>query len=293
MFSSKTPLLLKSMRPQQWIKNGLIFMALLFSGNLTYPPLFLKSAAAFIIFSLVSGCVYTINDIVDVSRDREHPVKKKRPIASGALSVSTAWTFIGAITFAALLAAFLLNPYFGAITAAYLVLSNFYTFILKRVPIVDILTVSVGFVMRVAAGAFAIEVEISSWILLCTMLLALFIVLGKRRHEIVLLGDAAGGHRDVLGEYNTLFLDQMIAVVTASTLVAYSFYAISPVTVEKFGTENLMYTVPIVLYGIFRYLYIIYRKDGGGSPERDILTDLPTMATLLLWGISVVYIIYG
>jgi 4-hydroxybenzoate polyprenyltransferase len=190
------------------------------------------------------------------------------------------------------LGAFLISPAFGFITAAYFVLFNLYSFFLKAVPIVDILTIATGFVIRAAAGALAIEVEISSWLLLCTMLLALFVVLGKRRHEILLLGEKATTHRDVLYEYNTILLDQMVAVVTASTLVAYSFYTISAETVEKFGTDNLKYTILFVLFGIFRYLYIIYRKEAGGRPEKDIFTDAPTIINLLLWITVVVAILY-
>ena len=281
------------MRPTQWTKNGLLFMALVFSGNLFEPDMFLRSLGAFALFSVASGCVYIINDIRDFERDRSHPLKKSRPIASGALSLTAAWTYSVFIGVFAIAGATLLDPLFALAVLAYMALSILYTFVLKRVPIVDLLTIAVGFVLRVAAGGLAIDVEISSWILLCTLLLALFIVLGKRRHEIVLLGETATDHRDVLHAYNTLFLDQMIAVVTASTLVAYSFYTISQATIEKFGTENLRFTVPFVLYGIFRYLYIIYRKEGGGRPERDILTDTPTLINLFLWAAAVVVIVYS
>ncbi len=274
------------------MKNGLVFIALIFSGNLFEPAAVFKSVLAFFVFSVVSGCVYIINDIADREKDREHPLKKKRPIASGRLGVGGAWSFVAGATTAALIGAFLISPYFGLITAGYFVLFNLYTFFLKAVTIVDILTVASGFVIRAVAGGLAIEVDISSWLLLCTMLLALFVVLGKRRHEILLLGENAAYHREVLYEYNTVFLDQMIAVVTASTLVAYSFYTISAETVEKFGTENLKYTILFVLYGIFRYLYIIYRKEGGGRPERDILTDIPTIINLLLWATAVVATLY-
>lgn len=292
MFSSRISLIIESMRPAQWMKNSLIFVALIFSKNLLVPEAAVKTLAAFLIFSLVSGCGYIINDIVDVEKDRAHPVKKNRPIASGRLGVGAAWSFIGVVVIASFTAAFLINPSFGFITAAHFVLFNLYTFFLKAVPIVDILTIATGFVIRAVAGALVIEVEISSWLLLCTMLLALFVVIGKRRHEILLLGDSAVSHRAVLHEYNTTLLDQMVAVVTASTLLAYSFYTISAETVAKFGTENLKYTIIFVLYGIFRYLYIIYRKEGGGRPEKDILTDVPTIINLLLWGAAVVTILY-
>jgi 4-hydroxybenzoate polyprenyltransferase len=292
MFSTRIYLIIEAMRPPQWMKNSLIFVAIIFSKNLLVPEAIIKSVAAFIIFSLVSGCVYIINDISDIEKDRAHPIKKNRPIASGRLKVGAAWSFVSVIIIVSFLGAFLISPAFGFITAAYFVLFNLYSFFLKAVPIVDILTIATGFVIRAAAGALAIEVEISSWLLLCTMLLALFVVLGKRRHEILLLGEKATTHRDVLYEYNTILLDQMVAVVTASTLVAYSFYTISAETVEKFGTDNLKYTILFVLFGIFRYLYIIYRKEAGGRPEKDIFTDAPTIINLLLWITVVVAILY-
>ncbi|MEE9615348.1 MAG: decaprenyl-phosphate phosphoribosyltransferase [Thermodesulfobacteriota bacterium] len=289
MFSLKINLILEAMRPVQWLKNGLIFMALVFSKSFFEPEAVSNSVLAFIVFSMVSGAVYLINDIVDREKDREHPLKDKRPIASGRLPAGSAWTGAAVISGVSLVAAFAINPSFGLITVAYFALFNLYTFVLKAVPIVDILTVASGFAVRAAAGALAIEVEISPWLLLCTMLMALFVVLGKRRHEIVVLGDRA----TVLTEYNSLFLDQMIAVVTASTLVAYSVYTVSAETVEKFGTDNLKYTVPFVLYGIFRHLYLIYKKEAGVRPERDILADTPTIVNIFLWIGAVLGILYA
>jgi 4-hydroxybenzoate polyprenyltransferase len=292
MFSTKAYLVVKLMRPAQWTKNGLLFVALVFSGSLTNTELLAKACFAFIVFSLISGAVYIINDILDADSDKLHPVKCKRPIASGQLAPSLAWSYVTILTVAALIGAFFVDFYFGLITVAYFVLFVMYSYSLKHVAIIDILTIAVGFVMRAAAGAFAINVEISSWLLLCTMLLALFIILGKRRHEILLLDKDATSHRAVLNEYNCNFLDQMISVVTTATLITYSLYTIAPDTIAKFNTTALKYTVIFVLYGIFRYLYIIYKKEAGGRPEKDILTDLPTIINLLLWAMSVVWIIY-
>ncbi len=285
-------LILESMRPRQWLKNGLIFMAIIFSRNLFEPHALINTIGAFGIFCMVSGSVYIINDAADIHRDREHPLKSQRPIPSGRLSIASAWAAAVIIGVTSLLLAFLINPSFGVITISYFILFNLYSFFLKTIAIIDILTIALGFVIRAAAGALAIEVEISPWLLLCTMLLALFVVLGKRRYEFVMLGERADLFRKVLHEYNTIFLDQMIAVVTASTLVAYSFYTISEETIRKLGTKNMEYTIPFVIYGIFRYLYIIYRKEAGGRPEKDILTDIPTILNLFLWGLTVVIILY-
>ena len=176
--------------------------------------------------------------------------------------------------------------------AGYLALQVLYSATLKHIVILDVLTIAIGFVLRAVAGAFAIDVEISQWLLVCTILLALFIALAKRRHELVLLADGATGHRPILGEYSAYLLDQMIAVVTASTLVAYIFYTISPETQEKFGTSLLELTIPFPIYGIFRYLYLVHRREGGGSPAELLLTDRPLLACVALWAASVAFIIY-
>lgn len=284
--------LLISLRPGQWTKNLLVFAALLF-GRRLFDPFALGSAiGAFVIFCGLSGVVYLVNDIRDRESDRRHPHKARRPIASGALPVSTAIVTAAVLGGAAIASAALLGPRFALVAVAYLALQLLYSAWLKHIVIIDVLTIAVGFVLRAVAGAVAIDVEISQWLLACTILLALFIALAKRRHELVLLADGAIGHRPILGEYSAYLLDQMIAVVTASTLVAYIFYTISPETHDKFGTSGLELTIPFPIYGIFRYLYLVHRRDGGGSPADMLLTDRPLLACVALWAVTVALIIY-
>jgi 4-hydroxybenzoate polyprenyltransferase len=284
--------LLISLRPGQWTKNLLVFAGLLFGRRLFDAPAVADATAAFTIFCALSGAVYLINDIADREPDRRHPIKARRPIASGALSLSAAVTATVILIAGGLLGAFAINRHVGFVAAAYLALQVLYSATLKHIVILDVLTIAIGFVLRAVGGAFAIDVEISQWLLVCTILLALFIALAKRRHELVLLADAAIGHRPILGEYSAYLLDQMIAVVTASTLVAYIFYTISPETQEKFGTSFLELTIPFPIYGIFRYLYLVHRREGGGSPAELLLTDRPLLACVALWAASVAFIIY-
>jgi 4-hydroxybenzoate polyprenyltransferase len=273
----------KSLRPQQWIKNFFIFAPVIFSRNVLNGPLILKTAAAFVAFCLIASAGYIFNDIRDLTEDRLHPAKSKRPLASGRLKTGPAVLACVVMAVFGLAMAATVNRGVLGISAAYLVLQVLYSLWLKHVVILDIFVVAAGFVIRVVAGGLAIEVAISSWLLICTMLLALFLAMGKRRHEIVLLEGDAANHRPILKEYNTTLLDQMISVVTASTLIAYCLYTISEETVAKFGTRKLIYTVPFVLYGIFRYLYLIHLKAGGGSPESLIIKDKPLLLDLFLW----------
>jgi 4-hydroxybenzoate polyprenyltransferase len=283
----------RSLRPEQWTKNLILFGGLLFGQRLFDLQSVLYAAAAFVIFCALSGVVYLLNDVADRDGDRVHPLKRHRPIASGALPASTAVAAAAAIGLLALVAAFLLRVQFGFFAAAYLALLTFYSGPLKHVVIIDVLTIAIGFVLRAAAGAVAIDVPISNWLLFITILGALFLALSKRRHELVLLADGATGHRPILQEYTPYLLDQMIAVVTASTLVAYAFYTVSPDTVEKFHTNHLGLTLPFLLYGIFRYLYLVHQKEGGGSPSEMLLNDRPLLACVALWALAVALIIYG
>jgi 4-hydroxybenzoate polyprenyltransferase len=285
--------LLIALRPGQWTKNLLVFAGLLFGLQLFVPSAVRRSLAAFAIFCALSGAVYLINDIADREIDRRHPLKAKRPIASGALSVATAAIAAIVIAVAALAGAVALGWRFAAVAAGYLGLQALYTAGLKHIVIIDVLTLSVGFVLRAVAGAVAVNVAFSHWLLVCTILLALFLVLNKRRHEIVLLAGDAAIHRPILGDYSPYLLDQMIAVVTASTLIAYVFYTISPETQAKFGTQWLELTIPFPLYGIFRYLFLVHRREGGGSPSDLLLTDRPLLACVALWALAVTVIIYG
>ena len=285
--------LVRSLRPEQWTKNLIIFGALLFGQRLFDLPSVLKASGAFVVFCALSGVVYLLNDVADREADRRHPLKRHRPIASGAVSIPAALVTAGAIGVLALTAAFLLRFEFGFFATAYVALLAFYSGPLKHVVIIDVLTIAIGFVLRAAAGAVVIDVPISNWLLFVTILGALFLALSKRRHELVLLADGATSHRPILQEYSPYLLDQMISVVTASTLVAYAFYTISPETVEKFHTNHLSLTLPFLLYGIFRYLYLVHQKEGGGSPAETLLNDRPLLTCVALWALAVALIIYG
>lgn len=284
--------LIVSLRPGQWTKNLLVFAGVLFGQRLFEPAAVGRSLAAFVIFCALSGAVYLVNDVADREQDRLHPLKATRPIASGALPVTTALIVATVLCGVALAASFVISPTFAGVAAAYLVLQGLYSGPLKQIVILDVLTLATGFVLRAVAGAVAVNVEISHWLLVCTLLLALFIALAKRRHEIVLLAGDASSHRPILGEYSAYLLDQMIAVVTASTLIAYIFYTVSPETQAKFGTPWLGVTIPFPLYGIFRYLYLVHKREGGGSPADLLLTDRPLLVCVALWAIAVALIIY-
>ncbi len=284
--------LLISLRPEQWTKNLVVFAGVLFGLRLFDPGDVARAVAACAIFCALSGVVYLVNDILDAEADRRHPLKRHRPIASGALRPGLAVTAAGMLAAAALALAFWLDREFGIVSVAYLALQTAYSGPLKHIVIIDVLAIATGFVLRAVAGAVVIDVPISHWLLVCTILLALFLALSKRRHELVLLADGASEHRPILGEYSPYLLDQMIGVVTASTLIAYTFYCISPETVEKFGTDLMGLTVPFALYGIFRYLYLVHRREGGGSPSQMLLTDRPLLVCVALWAVAVVVILY-
>ncbi len=283
--------LIVSVRPGQWTKNLLIFAGLLFGRRLFNPAAVFAAVVAFVAFCALSGAVYLVNDVLDRESDRRHPLKARRPIASGAISVATAvGTALGLVVMG-LAASFALNIRLGVVAAAYLALLTLYSGLLKHIVIIDVLTIALGFVLRAVAGAVAVDVEISHWLLVCTILLALFIALAKRRHELLLLTGTATSHRPILSEYTPYLLDQMIGVVTASTLIAYVFYTISPETQMKFGPW-LGLTIPFPLYGIFRYLYLVHQREGGGSPADLLLTDRPLLASVALWALLVALIIY-
>jgi 4-hydroxybenzoate polyprenyltransferase len=281
-----------SLRPRQWTKNLLVFAGLIFSRSLHDPVLGTRSLLAFVVFCLLSGGVYLINDVVDAERDRVHPQKRHRPVASGRLSPRLA--FIGGVTLlvGVSAASFLLSPGFGFVATAYAVLLAGYSAGLKNVVIVDSLIIAGGFVLRALAGVVVLDIEPSYWLLQCTVLLALFLTFGKRRHELLALEGGATDHRPILSEYTPQLLDQMIAVVTASTLMAYALYTMSPETHARLGTTRLPLTIPFVLYGIFRYLYLLYRLDLGGNPSEIFLTDRAILLDVALWGLTVVLILY-
>jgi len=284
--------LIISLRPDQWTKNLIVFAALIFAVKLLDPAALALASAAFLIFCVLSGCVYLINDVSDREADRQHPLKRLRPIASGALGAGAALAWAVGLSVVALAAAYALRPLFALTAAAYLALFVLYTRTLKHVVILDVMSIAIGFVLRAVAGGLVIGVPISDWLLVCTILLALFLGLAKRRHEITMLADGASGHRRILEEYDPYLLDQMIAIVAAATLVVYIIYCASPETAERFGTPLLVLTTPFPIYGIFRYLYLVHRKHGGGSPSDLLLRDRPLLSCVALWGLTVVAIIY-
>jgi 4-hydroxybenzoate polyprenyltransferase len=252
----------------------------------------LTSIEAFLIFCLISGGVYLLNDLLDIEMDKRHPKKTLRPLASGRLNPLV--TRIGFIVVLAvsLTLSFLINLSFGMTALGYIIIQIAYSMFSKNVIIADVFCIAGGFFLRVIAGAEAIEVPISSWLLICTIFISLFLGLGKRRHELLLLGGDAGNHRKVLDEYNIALLDQMVSVATAGTVISYSLYTLSPETIMKFNTENLWFTIPIVLYGIFRYLYLVYRKEEGGNPELTLFEDKHLLASIVLYIIVVGIILY-
>ena len=258
-----------------------------------FTPLVWRAVAAFVIFCGLSGAIYLFNDVADVDKDRLHPQKKERPIAAGLLSIRAAVASGLVLSAASLAAAFSLSPVFGLTALGYGVLLTAYSAWLKHLVILDVLTVATGFVLRAVAGAVAVDVEISGWLLICTILIALFLALGKRRHEYRTLTGNAAAHRPILAEYSEGFLDQMISVVTASTVTAYALYTMSAETVGKFHTRLLPLTLPFVLYGIFRYLYLLYRRDLGGNPSDLLVNDRALLVDALLWMLATLAIIYG
>lgn len=275
--------LLKAMRPAQWTKNFFVFAAIIFAQRFFDLPFLVKASEAFILFCLLSGGLYIFNDLRDRKEDRSHPKKSQRPIARGEISLTEGLAAFIALSTVSLAAAFFLHRTFFLVVCIYFFLQLGYSLKLKQVVILDIFVIAAGFVIRVIAGAVVIDVPISSWLLICASLLSLFLAMSKRRHELVLLENRAIEHRPILKEYSAYLLDQMMAVVTASTLIAYCLYTISEETVAKFGTRNLVWTSGFVLYGIFRYLYLVHQKGKGGSPEEIVLQDKPLLLNIILW----------
>ena len=284
--------LLKAMRPHQWVKNLLVFAGVLFARHLFELDRLLLASVAFGIFCLVSGSVYILNDLLDLEQDRNHPDKGLRPLASGRLKVPVALGGGGLFLFISLGGAFCLRPAFGGVVSLYFVQNLLYSKYLKHVVILDVMLIGFGFVLRAVAGAVVVDVEVSSWLILCTFLLALFLGFSKRRQEIVRFKAAGEGHRSVLTDYSPQFLDTMIGTVTAATLMSYALYTMSEQTVQKFHTTHLILTTPFVIYGIFRYLYLMHQQEKGDNPTEVLLRDPAMQVNVLLWVLAVVGIIY-
>ena len=284
---------MQSLRPAQWAKNLFVLAPLVFGERLLDGEVSLRAFLALLAFCFASSSVYLINDLRDREEDRRHPLKRLRPLAAGTLSAPAAIAAVVVLAAVAAGIAAWLGSGFALILGAYLLLNLLYTFQFKHMVILDVMSISFGFVLRVEAGAEATGIEVSRWLFLCTIFLALFLAFSKRRHEITLLAGAASGQRRVLDHYSPAFLDQMINVVTASSVVSYALYAVAPETVSKYGTQDLVWTIPLVLYGIFRYLYLMYQRPGERNPTEAILRDGPFLINILLWGLAVVWIVYG
>jgi 4-hydroxybenzoate polyprenyltransferase len=283
--------LIKTMRLRQWTKNGFIFFGLIFDKQLFSPGPFLRTVEGFLLFCLISSAVYLFNDIADVEADRNHPEKKYRPIASGKLPVAVATTVALLLTAIALPLGYLLSPLFALILTAYLVINLLYSRWLKHVPILDVMIISSGFVLRVAAGVALITVErFSPWLYMITILFSLYIGLGKRRAELNLLAQGASSHRKVFDGYTIPLLDQYITIVSGMTVVAYSLYTFSAPNLPE--NHAMMLTIPFVVYGIFRYLQLIQMGHAAGAPDEVALKDRPLQITVLLWGLAVIAVFY-
>ncbi|MGD9100802.1 MAG: decaprenyl-phosphate phosphoribosyltransferase [Anaerolineae bacterium] len=285
--------LLRAMRPKQWVKNAVIFSAIVFDAKLDDVTYLAYTAAGLVIFCLVSGTVYLINDLVDVDKDRQHPKKRHRPLASGRLSARVAQGAIFVVLLICLPSSFLLDPLFGGLVSAYLALQVAYSLWLKNVVIVDVLVLAAGFVLRVASGAALVDAErFSPWLYVCMVLLALFLGFSKRRGELVLLQENANNYRAILQEYSLPLLDEMISVVTATTVLAYSLYTFDPGNPHLPDNNAMMLTIPFVLYGIFRYLYLIHQKGETAPPDEVLLKDRPLQVTVGLWGLTALALLY-
>jgi 4-hydroxybenzoate polyprenyltransferase len=282
----------ESLRPQQWVKNGFVFAALIFSRSVTNWHRNARVAEAAVLFCLISSAVYLWNDILDAPEDRKHPLKRLRPLASGRLGVGSASLAAIGLAVLALGGAWILDHDFFVILAGYGFINILYSWALKHVVLLDVFVISAGFVLRVVGGGVVIHVEISPWLIVCTTLLALFLALSKRRHELVVLGKEAGNHRLILSRYSPYFLDQLIAVVTASTVMSYALYTLSADVQMKFPGKRLDLTIPFVLFGIFRYLFLVHQNSEGGNPTRLLFTDVVLLSDVVLWAVSVILIIY-
>ena len=289
--------LLLALRPNQWTKNGVLLAALFFgywdkSQQIELLPSLRLIIPGVFLFCLASSSVYLVNDVRDVASDRAHPTKRFRPIAAGWVSIRAALIAAAALFILVAVGAWLLDLGFFVVVMSYLALQLVYSFLLKKVALVDVFVIASGFVLRAIAGAVAINVSISPWLLLCTFLLALFLGLCKRRHEKIVLGDLDSDldPRASLDQYDTQLLNQLIAIVSSATIVSYALYTLWPETVEKFGTNMLGFTIPFVMFGVFRYLDLVYRHEKGDRPEKILLTDIPLLTTIFLYGVAVICI---
>ena len=284
--------LFRCMRPKHWVKNFFVAAPLVFAHKLNDSAAVYQAILAFIGYCSIASSIYVLNDYIDLDRDKAHPVKKHRPLPAGKVTTRAVLALGAFLMMLGIIISLSLNQNYRLVLGAYFAMNVAYSNWFKQAVILDVMVIATGFVLRVLAGSAAIDVPASSWLLMCTFLLALFIGFGKRRHEIVVLEGQADNHREVLTHYSPYFLDQMISVVTASTVMSYALYTISPDTIRKFGTENLIFTTPFVLYGIFRYLYLVHQKEQGGDPASIVFSDKPLMLNIIFWGLIVIGLIY-
>lgn len=285
--------LFTSLRPHQWVKNSLLFGGLIFSRSLFHWEALGLSLGAFMTFCMASAGIYLLNDLRDLEADRRHPTKRLRPLAAGTVSPVTAIVVMGVLLISALLVAFVLQPVFHLILSIYVLLNVVYSLGLKRLVIIDVMVIAIGFVLRAVAGAIIVGVQPSPWLILCTLMLALMIGFGKRRHELTLLQEDAHSHRHSLQEYSVQFLDLMMAISGAASVMTYALYTMAVETVARFGSHSLIFTTPWVLYGVFRYLYLVYQCTEGGDPARLLVSDRPTLVNVMLWIGVVCFTLYG
>lgn len=293
MTQSRGPVLslVEALRPRQWTKNAVVFAALVFDGRLFEPGALLSVAVAALLFCLVSSAGYLFNDLRDLTADREHPAKRHRAIPSGRVSQRTAVLAIAAIYVITIPIAFLLSPAFAGIVLIYILMMSLYSRWLKNLVILDVFVISAGFILRAIGGAVVVDIPISPWLYVCTILLALFIGFAKRRHELVLLDGNAENHRRNLADYSVALLDQFILIVAGSVIIAYSLYTFDSPALPDDG--RMMLTIPFVLYGLFRYLYLVHQLHLGGAPEHLLLEDRPLLLTVLLWGTVSIVLLYA
>jgi 4-hydroxybenzoate polyprenyltransferase len=292
MASRKWVYFLQALRPYQWVKNGFVLLPIVFAGKLGDLEAVLRVTAAFAVFCAAASSVYIANDLVDLEADKLHPIKKLRPLAQGHLSKSGVSLLALTLAVAAVGLGFVLNFGLGVCLSAYIAGNLLYTQALKRIVILDVMCLGLFFLLRVIAGAVVISVNVSEWLLICSAILALFLGFNKRRHELLITGNQAGEHRKVLDKYSIYFIDQMVSVLTASTVIFYTLYTVDDRTVEHFGSNGLLFTVPFVYYGIFRYLYLVHKRRQGGDPSRIILKDKMLQLNIIFWLATAIGVIY-
>jgi 4-hydroxybenzoate polyprenyltransferase len=287
--------IIQQVRMRQWTKNLVLFAGVIFAHQFLNRGEIGRAVIGFFSFCLLASAVYVLNDLIDIDMDRVHPKKRNRPLASGRLSIAFGWILMFVLLAAGFLLSASLGRRFLPVAGGYLLLNLLYTLLLKRIVMVDVLAISIGFVLRAVGGVALLTqpVDLSPWLLLCTFFLALFLAVGKRRHERVLLQEQAEHHRKTLAEYPPELVDQLIPVVTAATVISYAIYTVSPTTIERVGGSDLVYTVPLVVFGVFRYLYLVFRRMQGGAPSETLLTDPPMLVNVVLWLCLVVWILYG